>query len=167
MTFYRETQPCHRGEHARIPGYDNAYPGRINRSACRFHARYPVAVPIDSCHLALLDDVHAPRIRRARESPRNRVVPRNAGAALQGGAEYRVTRIRRGIDEGNRLRDLFGIDYFGIDTVQTVGVDAAFDVAHVLQRMTQVVHAALAEHDVVVEVLAQALPELHGMLVEQ
>ena len=56
---------------------------------------------------------------------------------------------------------------FSIDTVQAVGVHATFDVAHVLQRVAEIVDAALAEHDVVVEVLAESFPQLHRLFVQQ
>ena len=167
VTFDRETQTRHRREHTGIAGNDDADFRRADRTACRFHARHLAALAADAGHLALLDDVHATGVSRTGETPCNCVVPRNAGAALQRGAQYRVARIRRSIDERNRLADLLGADHFGIDPVQPIRVDAALDVAHVLQRMAEVVHAALTEHDVVVEILAQPLPEFHGMLVEQ
>ena len=42
----------------------------------------------------------------------------------------------------------------------------ALDVAHVLQIMAQIEHAALAEHDVVIQILAQALPQLHRFFIQ-
>ncbi len=53
-----------------------------------------------------------------------------------------------------------------IDAVQPIGVHAAMDVAHVLQVVTEVVDAALAEHDVVIQILAQSFPQLHRFFVE-
>ena len=52
-----------------------------------------------------------------------------------------------------------------VDPVESIGIHAALDIAHVLKGMTEVIDAALAEHDVIVHVLAEAFPEFHGFFV--
>ena len=53
-----------------------------------------------------------------------------------------------------------------IDAIQAIGVDATLDIAHVLQIMAKVIYPALAEHDVVVQILAQAFPQLHRFFIQ-
>ena len=94
VTLDGQTQTRHRGEHACIPGHDDADLRRINRAARRFYAGDLAALPVNSRHLALLDDIHAASIRSTRKPPRNRVVACDAGTTLQRSAEYRVARLR-------------------------------------------------------------------------
>ena len=53
-----------------------------------------VRVAADAGDLAVLDDVDAERVGRARIAPGDRVVPRRAAAALQRRAHHRVADIR-------------------------------------------------------------------------
>ena len=91
---------------------------------------------------------------------------RYPGARLPAGAQHRVTATAAAVE----LRDLFfhflGIEHMGVDALQRVGVDPALDVAHVLQGVAQVEHAALAEHDVEVQVFGQSFPQFQGMFVD-
>ena len=67
----------------------------------------------------------------------------------------------------NRFLYLRRIDDLGVDADKPIRVYATLDVTHVLQAVADVVDATLAEHDVVIQVLAEPLPELHGLLVQQ
>ncbi len=116
--------------------------------------------------LAVLDDVDAARIGAARVPPGDRIVPRDAGAPLQRRAEDRIARVGRRVDDRHHRLHLRRGEHLAVDAVQPVGVDAPLDVAHVLQRVSEVQHAALAEHHVEVEVLGEPLPELHRLLVQ-
>ena len=60
-----------------------------------------------------------------------------------------------------------GVEPFGVDAVQPVGVHPPHALAHVVQVVGQVQHAALAEQDVVVELLRQAFPQLQRVLVDR
>ena len=51
------------------------------------------------------------------------------------------------------------VEHQRIDAVEVVGIDPALDVAHVLQRVAEIEDAALAEHDVEVQVLESAPPK--------
>ena len=59
------------------------------------------------------------------------------------------------------------VHHLGIDTVQAISANAAFDIPHVLQIVSQVIHTALREHDVVVQFLAESFPKLERLFVQQ
>ena len=54
-----------------------------------------------------------------------------------------------------------------VDAVAAVGVDVALQHLHVVHRVREHHHAARREHDVVVQLLRQVLPQLHGVVVER
>ena len=56
---------------------------------------------------------------------------------------------------------------FVVDAVQPVGMDVPLEHLHVVHGMRQHHHAARRIHDVVVELLAEPLPELQRMLVDR
>ena len=127
----------------------------------------PASVPVQSGHFALLDDVDAQGIGGARETPGHRVVAGNPAPALQRGPQDWITHTGRDIDHGDGGLDLRRRDHLGIDAIQVIGADPAFDITQVLQAVSQVIDAALAEHDIVIQVPAQPLPQLQRLLVEQ
>ncbi len=92
-------------------------------------------------------------------------MPGDASAPLDRCAEHRVAAVQ--VDRRLDGLDLRGRQEFGVDAVQPVRVHAALGVAHVLQRVREVHHAALAEHHVVVQVLRQPFPQLHRLLVQR
>ena len=53
-----------------------------------------------------------------------------------------------------------------VDAVQPVGVDVALEALHVMDVVRQHHDAALGEHDVVVQLLAEPFPQLERMVVE-
>jgi hypothetical protein len=85
---------------------------------------------------------------------------------LQRGAQDRVAAVRPQIDDRAELLHLAGVQQFGIDVVQAVRVDPSRQFAQVVLVVGQVQDAALAEHDVVVQLLAHGFPELEGVLVK-
>jgi hypothetical protein len=108
-----------------------------------------------------------PRLSAARAKPQATVSCRaGAAAPLQRRAEYRVARLRRDVDDGAEGLDLLRVQPFGIDAVQPIGLHAAHRVAHFAQRVREIEHAALAEHEVDVELVGEALPELERVLVD-
>jgi len=123
------------------------------------------AVAANARHLAVLDNVHAVLVRAAREAPRHRVMARHARAALDRGAQHRVSAVQ--VDGRLDFLDLLGREEFGVHAVQAVRIHSTLGIAHVLQRMREIHHAALAEHHVVVEVLREPFPELHRFLIER
>jgi hypothetical protein len=116
--------------------------------------------------LAVLDDVHAQLIGLARQGPGDVVVLGDAGAGLVGRPEHRIADVLGGVQDRHDLLDLLGVEPFGVHAVEPVGVDAAHGAAHVAEGVVEVEHAALAEQEVVLELLGQLLPQLQGGLVD-
>ncbi len=117
-------------------------------------------------HLAVLDDVDTAIARGARIAPDDGIVPGRAAARLQEPALDRETRIVE-VEKRQPAAYAIGIEQLGIDAMQAHGVAATGEGVALGVGMAQVDDAALAHHDVVVEVLLQALPELHRPLVER
>ena len=105
------------------------------------------------------------RVGAAGVAPGHGVVPGGAAAPLQGGAQHRVAQVveveRRAERLGLRRRQPLIVD-----AVEPVGVDVALGDLHVVDGVREHHHAARAEHDVVVQLLAQPLPELERVVVE-
>ena len=148
------------GQHAGMAGGDDAdLASALMKPARRLDADDAAALAADAGDFAVLDDVDAARVGGAGEAPGDRVVARDAAAALQ--------RWRPGSGSAHRARSLMigqhsltcsGVSHSPSMPFRRMRVDAALDVAHVVQGVAEVQHAALAEHDVVVEVLATGLP---------
>ena len=147
------------GDDADLVGQDGAARGA--------HAAYAAVLAQDAGDFAVLDDIHAQAVRGARVAPGHRVVPRGAPAALQRRAQHRVARVRGDVDDRAECLDLLGRQPLAVDAVQPVGLDPADALAHVGQVVREVEHAALAEHQVDVELLVQALPQLERVLVQR
>ena len=141
-------------------------PARIGPRDVRTPVTRP-AVDVDGGHLGALDQVDAEVVGRARVAPRDVVVLGDPAARLVGRAEDRVAHVGRDIDDRAQALDVLGREPFRVDAVESVGVDAAGALADVAQVVGQVHDPALAEEQVVVELLREALPELEGMLVDR
>ena len=128
--------------------------------------RHPIAVGGEPGDLAALQEIHSRRIGAARETPSDVVVFGDSRAGLVGRAEHRVAEVGRDVDDRAELLDLVGFQPLGVDAVEHVGFDAAHAVADVLQAVSEVQHAALAEQDRVAEVVLEALPQLQRVLVD-
>ena len=116
--------------------------------------------------LAVLDDIDAHRVGAARIAPRHRIVPRHAAAALQGGTHHGMADVRRDVERRAERLGFLRRQPLVVDAVQPVGIDVALEALHVVHVVREHHDAALREHDVVVELLRQALPQLEGMLVD-
>ncbi|MNH22257.1 hypothetical protein D3C79_821050 [compost metagenome] len=90
----------------------------------------------------------------------------DATTSLHGGTDDRVAGVFRAVQVRDFFGYLLGIEQLTVHTVEAVGADPAFGVAHVLQGVAEVINPALGEHHVVVNVLRQAFPELHRVLIE-
>ncbi|MNT23204.1 hypothetical protein D3C72_1586160 [compost metagenome] len=130
--------------------------GGLDVPPARLHATHLAVFASNAGDRAIFNNVHAQPIGRARIAPRHRVMARHAGAALKRGAQHGVAAVQ--VDGRHDLLDLCRRQPFAIDAVVAVGGDAALSIAHVLQVVGQVHHAALAEHDVVVQGLRQPFP---------
>ena len=132
----------------------------------RLHPRHPAAFRADAGDLALLDDVHPHGRARPRIAPGHRVVPRGAGARLPEPAEGRVARPVE-VDDRHKLLHPLGADELGRHALQRVGMRGAPVAAHLVLGLRQHDHAARAEHDVVIQILAQPLVEVARLLVDR
>ena len=151
-----------------MPGRRDADPFGGDDAARRLHARYRSArIAADARDFAILDDVDAQCVGGAGIAPGDRVVPRRAAAPLQRRAQHRIAHIGFDIEWRAEGLGLFGRQPFVVDAVDPVGVDVAFEHLHVMDVVRQHHHAALREHDVVVELLTQPLPHLQRMVVER
>ncbi len=117
--------------------------------------------------LAVLDDIDAERARGARIAPGHRIVSRHAAATLQRGAQDRMAQVGRDVQRRTECLGLLRRQPFVVDAVQPIGMHMALEHLHVVHRMRQHHHAARRVHDVVVQLLRQALPQLQRMLVQR
>jgi hypothetical protein len=109
-----------------------------------------------------------PRVvsRRPSHSPRPRHRGGPAAAALERGAAHRIADLRIRVQDRAEGLHLGGRQVLAVDAVEPERVDAALRLADVDLIVAEVEHAALREHDVVVELLAEPFPELQRVLVE-
>ncbi|VFT40749.1 Uncharacterised protein [Pseudomonas aeruginosa] len=158
------------GEPGHVPGVaggDHADTARADEAAVGLDADHRAVLLAEASDFGLLDQVHAEGIGGAGEAPGHRVMAGDAAATLDGRAHDRVAGVLAAVQVGNLLRHLLRVQQFAVDAVEAVGADPALAVAHVLEGVAEVVDPALGEHHVVVEVLGQALPQLHRVFVEQ
>src|SRR5262245_15912088 len=98
-----------------MPRNRERYLSRTNRVAVGVHSRDAIAADLKSLHFAVLDDVHAQRIRGARISPGNGIVPRSASAALDHSAQNRNARLRRPVRDRQELANLLARHELAVD----------------------------------------------------
>src|SRR6202035_1628033 len=137
-----------------------------NRSAVRLHAPNAVPLEVKSDDLAVLDQIDAHLVRFAGEGPGDVIVLRDAAPSLQRPADDGVAHIQRGVDDRAKRFDLIDGEPLGIDPVEPIGVDAPHRFAAVAEAVHQAEDAALAEEDVVIELLPERFPQLERVLVD-
>ncbi len=123
-------------------------------------------VAADAGDFAVLQDVDAEVVGRAGIAPGHRVVPRRAAAPLQGRAQDRIAHVGGDVQRRAVGLGLLRRQPLVVDAVAAVGVDVALEHLHVVHGVGQHHHPALGEHDVVVQLLGQAFPQLYGVVVE-
>src|SRR5690242_11118778 len=121
----------------------------------------------EALDLAILDDVDAEPTRGTRIAPGHRIVTRGAGPSLPYAAKHRKTRIRREIADRCYPPHLFERVEFGIDAVDLHRIHGARGDLHLIGAVAERDHAALRQHDIVVEVLRQPLIEAMRQPVER
>src|SRR5699024_3149650 len=163
----RQTDAGHLGQPRGVagPGQGDCLGG--DRSAVRLHADDLVADAFDAGDLAVLDDVDAHLISLAGERLRDVIVLGDAGPRLEGRSHDRVAQVVADVDDRADLLDLGRVEPFGVDAVECVRVHPPLRIAHVLEGVGEVEHAALGEQEVVVEFVRQLFPELEGGLVDR
>jgi hypothetical protein len=166
MGLHRQPEARQLCQHAAVPCRREADPAGEDPAAAGLHPRDPVAVLDEAGDLASLDQVHTQLVGPPGQRPGDVVVLGDAGAGLEGGTEDRVTGVGGDVEDGADLGDLVRPEPFGVDAVEAVGVDPADAVADVLRGVREVEHAALAEEEVVVQLLREPLPQLERVFVE-
>ena len=146
-------------DHADLLGADEAARG--------FDAGHAaVRRALDAGDLAVLDDVDAARRSAARIAPGDRVVAGRAAAPLQRRAHDGIARALRDVERRAEFLGLLGRQQLVVDAVQPVGVDMALQHLHVVDVVREHHDAARRIHDVVVEVLAEPVPQLQRVVVD-
>ena len=167
MALERQADPGHRGHHGRMARGDDRDPPGGDRPARGLDAGDATVLHGDAGDLAVLDQVDAEGVRGPRIAPRDVVVLGDAAARLVGRAEDRVANVGRHVDDRTQALDVLGLEPLGVDAVEPVRVDPPHALADVVQVVGQVDDAALAEQQVVVELLGQPFPELQRVLVDR
>ena len=117
-------------------------------------------------HLAVLDDIDPHGVGAARIAPGHGIVPGDAAAPLQRGADDGIADVRRDIERGAERLGLLRCQPLVVDAVQPVGIDVPLQALHIVRIVRQHQDPALREHDVVVELLGETFPQLQGVLVD-
>ena len=112
VAFDGQAKTRHAGEHARMPGNGDAHLAGLDETARRLEALDAAAVPADTRHLTVLDDVDAAAVGGAGKAPGHGIVPRHATAPLQGAPHHGITRIGRGIEDRHHALDLLDAEDF-------------------------------------------------------
>ena len=154
----------HSGEDAAVAGDDGSHALAGDEAARGLDALDASAFDGKAGDLAILNNVDAERAGGAREAPGDRIVACGASPSLQQSAGNGVVAVE--IDEGDDIFHLLGRQELGIDPVQVVCVAAAPDLVHLVLAVGQEHQTALREHQIEVELLAEPLPQPHGVLVE-
>ena len=115
---------------------------------------------------AFLDDVHAHIGTCPRIAPCNRVMTGGAAAGLPERAQNRIARAVD-IDDRAQVLDPFGADEFGFDALEHIGVGRALVAANFVVGLCQHHHAAGAEHDVIVQVLADRFIQTARLFIDR
>ncbi len=154
--------------HAGMAGRGNTHLARLNHAARGFQCLDGAArIAPYAGDLAILDDVDAERIGRARIAPGDGVVARGAAAPLQGRAQHRIADV---VFDVERRAEFLGLGRFQpliVDSAAPVGVHVALEHLNVVHGVREHHDAARREHDVVIEHLREVLPQLHRMIVER
>ena len=161
----RQPQARERADARRAAGDGKPDFGCADEAAVRLHALDAALLDAEAGDLAILDDVDAAFIGGAGIAPGHGVVAHRAAARLHQRAANREPGIVE-IGEGQIFAHLVARQQLGIDTGETHGVAPPHIGVPLRVRMEDVEDAALADHGVEVELLAQPLPQLHRALVE-
>ena len=139
-----------RDDAADAPGFDVSLRGLYAANASAFDVQ-----PGD---FAVFNQIHAEVAGSAGKAARHRVVVGDAAARLEARTHHRVTGAARAIKQRDAFFERFCVHHFDVHALQDVGIGAALDVAHILQGMTEVIDAALAEKHVEIKIGSQSFP---------
>ncbi|CAI8351017.1 MAG: Uncharacterised protein [Rhodospirillaceae bacterium] len=167
VALHRQVEAGHRRQHRGMSGRDQPDLLGLDRPLGGLHALDHAAFDIKAGDAAVLDDVHAHLVALAGVAPGDGVVAGGPTAGLERGTQHGIASTPAQVDARYLFLHTCGVEIDGIDTVEPVGVHPPLGVAHVGDVVGEVHDPALAEHDVVVQVLGQAFPQLHGVFVDR
>src|SRR5262249_8841254 len=152
--------PGHRGDMTRMAGDRDADLAGADRAARRLDALDLAVLGRESRDLAILDNVDAAGIGRTCEAPGDGVMSRDAGARLKEGARDREARLWGEVEDRHEAAQFLARQEYRVDAVEAHAIAATEERLRLRVEMPRTHHAALTEHDVVVQLLRQPLPEL-------
>ena len=109
MALDREPHTRHARQHGVVPGCDDRKLAGADETARGFNTGDAAPLAADRGHLAILNDVDAAGVGRAGIAPGDRIVARDAAAALQSRAQHRVARFGGDIEDRTKGFHLRGI----------------------------------------------------------
>ena len=167
IAFQRHLHTRRLHDHRSVPRRRDRDHFRADKALGGFHPfDRPISPAPDRNHRAVLDDIDAALGRSPRVAPGHRVVPRGACAHLQRRPHYRITGIGRHVQRWAKRLGLGGGKPAVVDAVQPVGMDVTLERLHVMHVVRQHHHAALGEHDVVVQLGRQVVPQIQRVIVK-
>ena len=163
----RQADPGHAQHHAGVPRRGHADLGGLDAAAGGLHRLHrALGVADDAGDFAVLEDVHPQPVGGAGIAPGHGVVPGGAAPPLERGTQHRIAHVVGDVQGRAVGLRLLRRQPLIVHARGPVGVDVALEHLHVVHRVGQHHHAPLAEHDVVVQLPGQALPQLDGVVVE-
>ena len=160
VALERQPDPGHGREQRGMARRHDRDAPRGDRATRGLDARDPLPVDVDPGHLGALDEIDPQRVGGSGVSPRDVVVLGDPGPRLVRGTQHRVADVRRNVDDRTEAGDIVRRKPFGIDSSKPVRVDPAHPGADIARAVGEADGTALAEQEVVVEILGETLPEL-------
>ena len=139
----------------------------LDRAAVGAHRVDAAVAALEAEDLGVRVDLGAARVGAAGEAPDDRVVADDAAGRVVERAQDRIRRVRVATSiAGRQALDLVGVDQARVDPVQAVDLGAVGHDEHRAVGVRERQVAALREQQVEVELLREALVELHARVVE-
>ena len=139
---------------------------RFYWTARRHDSGNSIAIFQKAGHFAILDDVDAALVGGAGITPDDGIVPRGTGTALHQAPENGKACRIADIESGDQFLDLLRIHKLAVDAIQSHLVATPRIDVQLGQGVSEIDHAALREHHIIVEIVGQGLPHFHRGFVE-
>ena len=165
MAFDRQRQARHRGHTRGVTGTREADFFGTDKPAFGFDAEDAAVLHAEPGDFTVLNDVDAEPVGAAGIAPSHRIMTHRAAAPLNQSAlnrEARIVIVEPGIHRSHRI----AVKQFAIDAMQAHSVPAPRISIALGIGVIEIEHAALRDHGVVVEILFEALPQLHALFVK-
>ena len=167
VAFKRKIEASHLHNYRAVARRRNAHALGGDIAARCFHTLYrAIGTAADTRDSAILNDINTQSSCRTGIAPSDRVMTRRAATPLQRRTQYRMPRIWCDIQRRTISFGLFGREPFIIYAIQPVGVDMALKALHIMHIMREHHDATLGIHDVVIEFLTEAIPQLDRVIIK-